>query len=142
MIARRLLVLPVALSCLLPTAAQAQWSASASGSAELAASTMTNATGFAAACTTSRPKSTVTLTWTPSPDVYVDGYVIVRTASGGGIDQTITVQGNVSGTTDAPATGPGISYTYAIRATGGSWTTPLLAASGTLTYSRNGCATA
>lgn len=141
MIGRSLLVLLPLAGCLLPTAAQAQWSASAAGATGLEASTMTNATAFSAACTSRKPKSDVTLTWTPSPDPYVDGYVITRTGFGGGTDAVITVQGNLSSATDTPSARSGFSYAYAIRATGKSWTTLLLAATGTPTYARNNCTT-
>lgn len=142
MIRRSLLLLLAFLSFLMPTAAQAQWSASGAGVAELRASTMTNATDLTAACATGRPKSDVLLTWTRSPDAYVDGYVITRTGSGGGTDAVITVQGNLSSATDTPPARSGYSYAYAIRATGKSWTTPLGAATAGPTYTRNSCTTA
>lgn len=136
-----LLVLLPLTGILMPTAAQAQWAATGAGVAGLRASTMTNASGLTAACSTGKPKSDVLLTWTRSPDAYVDGYVITRTGAGGGTDAVITVQGNLSSTTDAPPARSGYSYAYAIRATGRSWTTPLLAATGTPTYARNSCTT-
>jgi len=129
-----------------PKAASATWSATASGGAPVVASTMTNATGFKAACTSTGGNSSVTLTWTISPDPFVDGYEIVRTATGGGTNRTIrvgrTTATYVDDTTTKPTgnTGPHV-YSYTIRSgsTAHAWTTPLLAAVGTPTYTNNSC---
>jgi hypothetical protein len=107
---------------------------------------MANVSGFTAACTTNKNKSTVDLAWTASPDAYVTGYTIVRTNTATGASAPVAVpsgRGTVSVVDTAP-TNAGDAYTYTIRAVaaGTSWTTPLLTATGVPTYTKNACTTA
>lgn len=128
---------------LLPGVAMALWSSTAEGSAQAAALTMTNATGFAAACTSK--STTISLSWTPTTDPDVDRYVITRTGSGGGTSRTWTVTDRTTtGTTDsvtAPSGQTVHSYTYSIQAGAAAhtWTSPALAAPQTITVSNKGC---
>lgn len=144
MIIRRWLALPVAvLSVLLvPTMADALWSATADGQTSVAAATMTNADDFAASCTSAAPGSSVTLSWTASPDSFVDGYEIVRTDSPGGGQSTLTTGSGDTAWTDSPPVGDGLSYAYAIRASSAAWSTPLLAATGAPAYTAGACSPA
>jgi hypothetical protein len=103
---------------------------------------MANAEGLTALCASAAPDSPVVLTWTASPDGYVDGYEIVRSASPGGAQSTLTAGHLATTLTDAPPTGNGLSYTYAIRATAGSWTTPWLEATAAPAYGDDGCSPA
>ncbi|MCW2714580.1 MAG: hypothetical protein JWN88_1627 [Frankiales bacterium] len=143
MIVRRwLTVLVAALSLVLvPTAARALWSASAVGTTSVAATTMRNASALTASCTSAAPDSTVTLTWSPSPDAFVGGYQLVRTDSPGGAQTTWTAAAGTT-QTDAPPVGAGRSYTYAIQATSGAWRTPWLAADAAPAYTADGCSPA
>lgn len=129
----------------LPVGASAQWSAIASGSAETRADDMTNATNFTAACTNKTSNSSVTLTWTASPDLYVSGYHLVRTSSNGTV-----ASGTLSGRTTVSYTDnisqpAGQTFTYTIRAvsSGTSWSTTATTASGQPSYTgpKNGCVT-
>ena len=140
---RRLLG-PVLLSAvvLLPTGASATWSATASGAATASATTMTNATGFQAACLT---KSTVRLTWTISPDTFVEGYEIGRTSGTGVVlDPAIRVARTTASYDDAPPPGTArtpATYSYTIRAgsTAHAWRTPALASTTTVSLTNNSC---
>jgi hypothetical protein len=136
---RWLTVLVAVLGVLLaPTLAHGLWSADADGATSIAAKTLTNAGDLTAACTSAAPGSSVTLTWTASPDSYVDGYKIVRTDSPGGAQSTLTTGSGVTTWTDSPPVGDGRSYAYAIRASAAAWTTPLLPAVGAPTYTAAG----
>lgn len=127
-----------------PSVAAAVWSGSGSGSAGIGADIMDNASAFTAKCSTSKSNSSVTLAWTISPDTYVEGYEIVRTGAGGGTNAVIQVSRTTSSHVDSPPTTSGASYTYTIRSgsTKIAWTTPLLKAAGTPTYSKTACTTA
>ena len=136
-------LLPVLPVLLLATAADAGWSAVAEGAAEVAADTVSNATGFTAACAARRGNSPVALSWTASPDTYVEGYEIVRTGSGGGTSATFFVPRATTSTTDSPPTGAGIAYTYTIqaRSTTNLWVSGVTTAVGTPTYAKSSCTT-
>ena len=136
-------VLAAASTALLaPATAGALWSATAEGPTSVEAATMASAGAFSAACTSAAPDSSLTLTWTPSPDGYVDGYEIVRTDVVGGGRSTWTTGSGVTTSTDAPPVGAGLSYSYSIRATSGAWTSPLLVAPEVPTYAAGGCSPA
>lgn len=144
MMPRRLLLLLPAVPLLVPAASGAAWSSSASGTAAVGATTMTNASGFTATCVSSNKTKGVALSWTVSPDALVEHYDIVRTGAGGGTDATFRVERAVTSMTDTPPTGAGTSYTYTIRSgsTSMTWTTAALAAVGTPTYTESKCVTA
>lgn len=141
---RALALLPAVPALLLTTAADASWSASGAGSAAIAADTVDNATGFAAVCAARRANSAVTLSWTATPDAYVEGYQIVRSAAGGGTAATFLVPRTTTTMTDSPPTGAGIAYSYTIqaRSTAHAWVSAVTPATGTPTYSRSSCTTA
>ena len=129
-----------------PTAAWGLWAASAVGSAPVGADTLSNPTAVAAACTDPGRTSTMTLTWTPSPDPYVTGYQVVRTSSGGAVvsatvaGRTATAWVSSSPTSDRKP----VSYTFTVRALAGgtSWTAAPVTAAGVPSYDRNSCTTA
>jgi len=128
---------------LTPGLAQAKWNATGTGGATIGATTMTNASNFKAICASGSSTSGVKLTWTVSPDSFVDGYQIVRTGYGGGTNATFLQARTTYTMNDNPPVGPGISYTYTIQS--GSltikWVTSLLAATGRPTYSASACTT-
>lgn len=129
-----------------PALASAGWSSSAGGNVVTGTDAMTNASGFTAACTNKNPTSTIQLRWTPSPDPYVTGYDIVRTASDGTVLLIVIPGGTSSSHIDRNLmNGGGYSYTYTIQATadGTSWQTPAIAGTGrpSFTGSKNGCVT-
>ncbi|MCW2545442.1 MAG: Ice-binding protein [Frankiales bacterium] len=136
-------VLVAALTFLLaPTAAYALWSTAAHGTTSVTAATMANAGALTALCASAAPDSPVVLTWTASPDAYVDGYEIARSASPGGAQVTLTASHLATTLTDTPPVGGGLNYTYAIRATAGAWTTPWLEAAAAIAYSDSSCSPA
>lgn len=132
-----------AVMLLTPGLAQAKWSAAGAGSPFVGATTMTNASNFKAVCASGGSTSGVKLTWTVSPDSFVDGYQIVRTGYGGGTNATFLQARTTYTMNDNPPVGPGISYTYTIQS--GSltikWVTSLLTATGRPTYSASACTT-
>lgn len=142
---RRVLCLLPALAVLVvPTASGAAWSSSATGTAAIGATTMTNASGFTAACAATNKTKGVVLSWTASPDAFVEHYDIVRSSAAGGASASFRVGRDVTTLTDNPPNNDGMSYTYTIRAgsTQMVWTTALLTASGTPTYTASKCVTA
>ena len=137
----RRLAAPVLLGAavMVPTAASAAWSASGSGASAVSATTMTNATGFSAACAS---KSVVKLTWTISPDPFVEHYDIVRSGGGGGT--TIRVPRTDSTVNDNPPPGTAKTphtYSYTIRAgsTAHAWVTPTLGSTTTVALTNSTC---
>ena len=115
--------------------AQATFSASAAGTAELGAATLRNASSFAAACAANTPTSAVTLTWVASPDAFVTSYEITRSGTGGTV--TLTAAANATTLSDSPPTGAGRTYTYTIAARVQGWSTPPSAGS-TVSYTGGG----
>ncbi|MCA1719841.1 MAG: hypothetical protein LC779_01590 [Actinobacteria bacterium] len=101
---------------------------------------MTNATGFTAVCKTTKGNSGVALSWTISPDTFVDGYQIVRTSSTGAVVSLAQVARTTSSLSDSPPTGT-VSYTYTIRSGSNTtaWVTPALAATTKPTYTALSC---
>ena len=137
--------LVVATAVATPMAAWGLWASTAGGSVPVVADTLSNPTGVAAACTDVGRNSTMTLTWTASPDPYVTGYEVVRTSSGGAV-----VTASVAGRTTASwvSSSPAgdrkpVSYAFTIRAlaAGTSWTAAPVAATGVPSYDRNSCTT-
>lgn len=136
---RRLLaVLPAVLLMGSAASAAATWSASATGSATVGAATMTNAAGFTAACGPGGKGAVVDLSWTASPDAFVDEYEIVRTASGGGLGAVFRVPATSTTAPDNPTARDGYSYSYTIRALSNTsaWTTPLLGSQTVISFGR------
>lgn len=123
----------------------AGWSSSAGGGATAAAHVLVNATGLTAGCTSRSAKSTVTLEWSASPDTSVTGYTLVRTSSSGAIALIPIPDRTTTQHVDDGMQVTGETYTYEIRAVAGgtTWTTALLGAIGSPSYtgSRGSCVT-
>jgi hypothetical protein len=122
----------------LPGLAHAKYTAIAgSGSTTVAATSMRNATLFAAACSANTPAASVNLSWTKSLDTFVTSYVITRSGTGGTVTLPSVPAANPPAASDAPPTGAGNTYTYTIAAKVQSWTTSQSAGS-TISYTGGG----
>lgn len=138
----RRLVAPLLAVALLfaPTAAAAQWAATANGQAAITSSRMTNATAFVASCASA---TSILLTWTGSPDEFVEGYQIFRIRAGVPAVE-IRLPRAQSSYVDTPPEAKGqddFTYSYTIRSgsTQHLWTTSTLAASRTVRMTKSGC---
>ena len=125
----------------LPGIAQANYSATGSGSATLGAMTIRNASGLTSACVSNPGADDVTLSWTASPDSAIVSYVIDRVATGGAPNASLpSAKGTISLTDSNTYTGASAyTYTYTIRAVVGTapWTTTV-SASTTRTFTKTG----
>jgi hypothetical protein len=125
----------------LPGIAQAKFGATGSGTASVAARTISNASGFASACVANAGPDDVKLTWTVSPDSGFVSYVITRTGTGGAPAGTINAAGSAITATDVNnfTNGGGYTLSYTIRAVVGTapWTT-LPSASTVRTFTKSG----
>ena len=130
----------VAAALLAPSAAAAQWLATAGGAGTITASTMTGATGFVASC---EAGTSVRLTWTISPDAFVEGYQILRSRPGVPAQEILALRTTAT-YLDTPGEAKGqesFTYTYTIRAASRqhAWTTPAAPAPGSITLTKNSC---